>query len=103
MTSRHGLLWVGAAIVGMITLIAVLAPWIAPYDPNRIDVHAILLPPSAAHWCGTDTLGRDVFSRMLYGARVSLAVGFVAVGISLLIGTLIGALAGYTADASMPC
>ena len=92
---RHPLLVVGGAIVGTVALLAILAPWLAPYDPTAIDVHAILLAPSWRHWCGTDTLGRDVFSRMLYGARVSLAVGFVAVGISMLIGILLGAVAGY--------
>ncbi|RMG91387.1 MAG: ABC transporter permease [Zetaproteobacteria bacterium] len=95
MIPRHPLLWIGAAIVFTVTLLALLASWLAPYDPNHIDVHAILLPPSPEHWCGTDTLGRDVFSRMLFGARVSLAVGLVAVGISIAIGILIGALAGY--------
>lgn len=89
------LLFVGGVIVSSVVLSAVLAPWIAPYDPAMISVHDILLPPSWAHWCGTDTLGRDVLSRMLYGARVSLAVGFVAVGISLLIGVCLGAVAGH--------
>ena len=91
----HPLLAIGGLIVTSIVILAGLAPILAPYDPTLIDVHAILLPPSLEHWCGTDTLGRDVFSRMLYGARVSLAVGFVAVGISLLIGMLLGALAGF--------
>jgi peptide/nickel transport system permease protein len=92
---RHPLLVVGGTIVGTVSLLAVLAPWLAPYDPTDVNVKAILLAPSWQHWCGTDTLGRDVFSRMLYGARVSLAVGFVAVGISMLIGILLGAIAGY--------
>ncbi len=85
----------GGAIVLAVALLALLADLIAPFDPARIDVHAILLPPSWEHPCGTDTLGRDVFSRMLFGARVSLAVGFVAVGISLAIGVLLGAIAGF--------
>jgi len=89
------LILVGGLIVGCVALLALAAPWLAPYDPRHIDVHAILLPPSWQHPCGTDTLGRDVFSRMLYGARVSLAVGFVAVGISISIGIVIGALAGF--------
>jgi peptide/nickel transport system permease protein len=89
------LLFAGGLIVSLIVSFALLAPWIAPYDPAMINVHNILLPPSWAHWCGTDTLGRDVLSRMLYGARVSLAVGFVAVGISLLIGIFLGAIAGH--------
>ncbi len=89
------LLLIGGVIVSSVVLSALLAPWIAPYDPAMINVHHILLPPSWAHWCGTDTLGRDVLSRMLFGARVSLAVGFVAVGISLLIGICLGAIAGH--------
>jgi peptide/nickel transport system permease protein len=94
-TRRHPLLVIGGIIVGTISLLALLAPWLAPYDPTDINVKAILLPPSWQHWCGTDTLGRDVFSRMLYGARVSLSVGFVAVGIAMVIGILLGALSGY--------
>jgi len=89
------LLFMGGLIVSLVALSALLAPWIAPYDPSMINVRDILLPPSWAHWCGTDTLGRDVLTRMLYGARVSLAVGFVAVGISLLIGICLGAIAGH--------
>ena len=92
---RHPMMVIGGVIVGTVSLVALLAPWLAPYDPTDISVRAILLPPSWQHWCGTDTLGRDVFSRMLYGARVSLAVGFVAVGIAMLIGILLGAMAGY--------
>ena len=91
----HPLLFVGGVIVAMVAVLAVFAPLIAPYDPAAINVKNILLPPSWEHWCGTDTLGRDVFSRMLYGARVSLAVGFVAVGIAIVIGTFLGALAGH--------
>jgi len=75
--------------------LAILAPWIAPWDPNRPDIKKILDQPSKAHPLGTDQLGRDVLSRMLYGARVSLAVGFVSVGIATLIGIALGAAAGY--------
>ena len=85
----------GFLVIASILLLAMLAPWIAPYDPDAIDVKAILLPPSAAHWMGTDGLGRDVFSRMLFGARISLLVGFVAVGIATAIGVVLGAIAGY--------
>ncbi len=95
MIRRYPLIAAGGLIVAGVALLAVLAPLIAPYDPQQIDVHAILLDPSWQHWCGTDTLGRDVFSRMLYGARVSLAVGFVAVGISIAMGILLGAIAGF--------
>ena len=89
------LMLIGGTLVLGVALLALLAPWIAPYDPTDIDVSVILMPPSWQHWCGTDTLGRDVFSRMLYGARVSLAVGFVAVGISLALGLILGAVAGF--------
>jgi len=75
--------------------LAILAPWIAPWDPNRPDIRKILDSPSKTHPLGTDQLGRDVLSRMLYGARVSLAVGFVSVGIATLIGIALGAAAGY--------
>ena len=85
----------GFLVIASILLLALLAPWIAPYDPDAIDVKAILLPPSTAHWMGTDGLGRDVFSRMLFGARISLLVGFVAVGIATAIGVVLGAVAGY--------
>ena len=79
----------------VLVVLAVLAQWIAPWDPNRPDVRKILDSPSKAHPLGTDQLGRDVLSRMLYGARVSLAVGFVSVGIATLIGIALGAAAGY--------
>jgi len=85
----------GFAIIAGILLLALLAPVIAPYDPDAIDVKNILLPPSPAHPMGTDGLGRDVFSRMLFGARISLLVGFVAVGIATLIGVVLGAIAGF--------
>lgn len=85
----------GFAIIVTILLLALAAPWIAPYDPDAINVREILLPPSWEHWMGTDGLGRDVFSRMLFGARISLLVGFVAVGIATVIGVVLGALAGY--------
>lgn len=74
---------------------AILAPWIAPYDPAAIDIRHILQGPSPAHWFGTDQLGRDVLSRLIYGARVSLAVGVVSVGIATVIGVLAGLTAGY--------
>ncbi len=85
----------GLIIVSLFFLVAVLAPVIAPYDYREINVQEMLVPPGLKHLCGTDDLGRDIFSRMLWGARISLAVGFVAVGISTLIGILVGSLAGY--------
>ena len=85
----------GFAIILITFLIASLAPLFAPHDPGKTDVSLKLKPPSTQHFLGTDQLGRDVFSRMLHGARVSLSVGFVAVAISILIGILVGAAAGY--------
>ena len=93
--SRYGMLWAGLALVGVMALCALLAPVIAPFDPSELNVDVILQAPSLAHPFGTDALGRDVFSRMLYGARVSLWVGFVAVGLSVAIGLVLGLTAGY--------
>jgi peptide/nickel transport system permease protein len=81
----------------LIILAAVFAPYISPYNPDKINVNAILQPPSLAHLLGTDQLGRDVFSRLIYGARISVEVGFISVSISLFIGIIIGAFAGYYA------
>ena len=85
----------GVIIVGTILTLAILAPLIAPYDPNKQDLQNILADPSSKHWLGTDQLGRDVWSRMLYAARVDLRVGFLAVLLPFLIGTTLGAIAGY--------
>jgi peptide/nickel transport system permease protein len=93
--ARNRLALVGGTVVVVLALLAILAPAVAPWDPNRPDVKKILDPPSKRHWFGTDQLGRDVLSRMLYGARVSLAVGFVSVGIAALIGIVLGSMAGY--------
>jgi peptide/nickel transport system permease protein len=85
----------GGIIVLTMLLIAILAPVFSPYDPNQIDVTNILRAPGNGHLLGTDPLGRDVLSRMLWGSRISLMVGFVSVGISLAIGVVLGALSGY--------
>ena len=82
-------------MVSVLVAVAALAPVLAPHDPNRPDTQNILAPPSREHWLGTDQIGRDVLSRVLYGSRVSLAVGFVSVGIASLIGIVLGAAAGY--------
>jgi peptide/nickel transport system permease protein len=92
---RNPLVLIGFIIIAGILLLALIAPFIAPYDPDAINVKAILLSPGTAHLMGTDGLGRDVFSRMLYGARISLMVGFVAVGIATAIGIVLGAIAGF--------
>jgi peptide/nickel transport system permease protein len=85
----------GLALIAIMFLIAVFAFFLAPYDPGKTEVSMKLKAPTFQHFLGTDQLGRDVFSRMLYGSRISLSVGFVAVAISILIGILVGALAGY--------
>jgi peptide/nickel transport system permease protein len=85
----------GICIVGFFVLAAIFAPMLASYDPSQIDIDNILTAPSGSHIFGTDSLGRDLFSRMVYGARISLMVGFIAVGISALIGITLGAIAGY--------
>jgi peptide/nickel transport system permease protein len=92
---RNRMAMTGLALVLGLFVVSVFAPWLAPYDPNLIDLKQVLMPPSPDHYLGTDTLGRDVLSRIIYGSRVSLKVGFVAVGLATLIGLLIGALAGY--------
>ncbi len=85
----------GGIIVTALFIVAILAPVISPYNPDNIDRQHILEAPGFHHPLGTDDLGRDVLSRMIYGARISLSVGFVAVGIASLIGMAVGALAGY--------
>ena len=85
----------GGMMVLLLFIVAALAPLISPYDPNEIDRNSILEPPGANHILGTDDLGRDVLSRMVYGSWISLAVGFVAVGIATIIGIIFGALSGY--------
>jgi len=85
----------GLVVIALLFTVAILADVLAPYPPDQIDTDFILESPSARHWLGTDILGRDVLSRILFGARVSLSVGFVAVGISSLIGVILGAVSGY--------
>jgi peptide/nickel transport system permease protein len=86
---------IGAVIVLILFVVAILAFVLAPYDPGQIDIKRVLEEPSAAHPFGTDALGRDVLSRMIWGSRISLLVGFVAMGIATAIGVFLGALAGY--------
>jgi peptide/nickel transport system permease protein len=93
--AKNRLALFGGAVVLVLAIMAVGAPLLAPHDPNKPDVKRILDSPSSRHWLGTDQVGRDVLSRMLYGARVSLAVGFVSVGIATVIGIALGASAGY--------
>ena len=92
---KNSLAVLGASIVAVLLVIAVLAPVLAPYDVAAIDAKNVLSSPSWQHPLGTDGLGRDVVSRMIYGARISLLVGFVSAGFACLIGLGLGAIAGY--------
>ncbi|MGH7212536.1 MAG: ABC transporter permease, partial [Acetobacteraceae bacterium] len=92
---RYGLAAAGAAVIVIWVLAATFARWWTPYPPNVVNVAGRLAAPSAAHWLGTDELGRDVFTRVIYGARTSLTVGFVVVLVGGAFGTLLGAVAAY--------
>lgn len=92
---RNPLAVFGLTVLVILSLSAIFAPWIAPYDPNAVDPYVALQPPNAEHWLGTDDLGRDVFSRLVFAGRVSLLVGLCATAIAVAIGTLLGAVAGY--------
>ena len=92
---RYGPAWLGAAIVLAWILVAILAPVIAPYSPNVQDITNRLAPPSETHWLGTDVLGRDVLSRLLYGARLSLLAGFSVVLLGATIGVTVGIVAAW--------
>jgi peptide/nickel transport system permease protein len=94
--ARHNpLAAVGAVLVLAFFVCAIFAPWFAPQDPARIDLPNRLEPPSAGHLCGTDELGRDILSRLIWGARISMFVGICVVAGSLLLGLFVGSLAGY--------
>lgn len=86
---------VGAVGVGLFVMTALAAPVLAPYDPNGIDLLDILKPPSASHWLGTDQFGRDILSRVLWGARTSLTVAVASLALAAAVGIVVGALAGY--------
>ena len=85
----------GIVLLILFTLCALFAPWLAPYDPARLDLTGRLMGPSAAHWFGTDELGRDILSRTIYGARISMIVAVSVVGLSLAVGLVAGCLAGF--------
>ena len=94
--ARHNLLaTAGAVLIVMFAIFALFAPWIAPQDPYYIDLPSRLMGPSVSHWFGTDELGRDILSRVIYGARVSMMVGSCVVAASLTLGLLFGSIAGY--------
>jgi len=92
---RRRVVLAGAAILAVVTLAALLAPWIAPYDPMTLKVLDRLQSPRAGHWFGTDELGRDVFSRVIFGARYSLLIGALVVVVSMVCGVLLGLAAGF--------
>ena len=86
---------ISLAVLGVLTFAAILAPWIAPYDPDQVDLAAVYASPSSAHWLGTDALGRDILSRMMYGARTALLAPLIVVISSTVVGILLGLLAGW--------
>ena len=92
---RWRLVIIGGTIIGIILFGAVFAPWVAPYSPYDLDVVAMLQSPSTAHLLGTDELGRDMLSRTIHAARISMEVAFIAAGVGLIFGTLIGVIAAY--------
>ena len=92
---RYGLAAFGASIILIWILIALFAPLISRYSPNIVDVSIRLQPPSAQHWLGTDALGRDVYSRLVYGSQISLFTGFVVVIVAAVVGTMLGGIAAY--------
>lgn len=92
---KHFLFFLGTGIVLCMAFFAVFAPYLTPYSPTEPNVDMMLLPPSSSHVLGTDAVGRDIFTRLLYGARVSLWVGFIAVGISSAIGIALVLISGY--------
>lgn len=94
--ARHNpLAAAGVVLVAIFTIFALFAPWLAPQDPAHLDLAARLARPSAAHWFGTDELGRDIFSRIIFGARISMLVGASVVVASLFLGLIVGSIAGY--------
>lgn len=92
---RNRIAMVGLGIIVFWALVALFAPLIAPYGPVAQEISNRLKPPSAQHWFGTDELGRDVFSRVVYGARISLPIGFIVILFAMIVGSLVGASAGY--------
>lgn len=86
---------IGTVLVTAFVICALFAPWIAPQDPAHIDLPTRLARPSPTHWCGTDELGRDILSRLIYGSRISMLVGSCVVAASLALGLIVGSIAGY--------
>ena len=91
----RGMVYVGITILLILVICAIFAPWIAPYDPYKVGVAGAMLKPSREHLLGTDSIGRDVLSRIIYGSRTALTVGFLTVAIASVMGTFLGVLSGY--------
>ncbi|HET9924738.1 MAG TPA: ABC transporter permease, partial [Methylomirabilota bacterium] len=96
---RHRLALVGLLVIAGVTVMALGAPVLGPYDPYKQNLYRVLQPPSPAHWLGTDNVGRDLLSRVIYGGRVSLLVGLTATLVSSVAGVAIGLVAGYVGGA----
>jgi peptide/nickel transport system permease protein len=94
-TRHNPLATIGVMLVIVFVIFALFAPWIAPQDSAHIDLPSRLQSPSSAHWCGTDELGRDILSRLIYGSRISMLVGSCVVAASLALGLVVGSVAGY--------
>jgi peptide/nickel transport system permease protein len=92
---RNKALLAGVCIIAFFSMVAVFAAWLSPYDPSLIDQDNLLVGPSHPHPLGTDSLGRDILSRMIYGSRISLSIGLIAVGIALVIGLILGSISGF--------
>jgi peptide/nickel transport system permease protein len=92
---KNRLAFTGAAVLAGLAVVALAAPWLAPHDPLAVSLPDALLPPSGTHLLGTDQLGRDVLSRLIYGSRISLLIGLIAVGIAVAVGAAVGSAAGY--------
>jgi peptide/nickel transport system permease protein len=92
---RHKPAMVGSAVILIFVLAAIFVPYISPYDPNKTDLDNLLAPPSTEHLMGTDELGRDLLTRILYGGRVSLSIGVMAMALAVVVGAIVGGLAGF--------
>src|SRR5690242_2026632 len=93
--ARHRLALIGLSVLVLFVLLSILAPVLSPYEPDRTSLLERFQPPNAKHWLGADELGRDIYTRLMYGARVSLAVGFLVAVLGVAVGALVGAISAY--------
>ncbi|TMJ10975.1 MAG: hypothetical protein E6G98_06290, partial [Bacillati bacterium ANGP1] len=98
--ARHRMAVVGLLVVAVLGAASALAPWVSPYDPDKPQLQLQLGAPSLVHPMGTDDLGRDLLTRIMYGGRISLSIGILAMALAVLLGTAVGALAGYYGGAT---